>query len=190
MTTDLFPEPLVVRASVYQGGEKHTGQVALSGPPDSDWGGIEIAIRKHAIRKAKGLLITAGALCTSCGEAYEADPPPCAWCGEIRLRLWDGEAEYPITADMLRVYAPTTRFNAVATAAGRASMYAAQEFRGAAWIEMPMKERQAVMQGIVRQLLRLYPQVTPETVRTLITDGKREMPYPANWRAVYADPAG
>jgi hypothetical protein len=38
--------------------------------------------------------------------------------------------------------------------------------------------------------MRFYPETDRGTVRTLITDGKREMPYLANWLAVHADQAG
>lgn len=187
MTTDLFPEPQIVRAHVRSGDQLFTSQVPLVG---MEWADAEIAIRKFSVRKAKALLVMKGVLCASCGEMFEANPPPCPACSPVRVVLWDGRAEYPITDDMMRVYPPATRFNVVAMLPGRPTAYAAQELRGPDWIGLSMEERQRVMGRLVDELLRFYPDVAREAVRTLITDGKREMPYPANWLAVLGDQAG
>jgi hypothetical protein len=203
VTTDLFDVPYLVRAQVRRDDQVHTAQVAISG---GEWADAPITARKFAIGKAKSMLFLKGLLCLQCGESVEACPMvPCPVCPHVRVRLWDDRAEYPITDDMLRVYVPTTRFNAIATVDeprtrytgattavyyGRATRYTAQEFRGTDWTEMPMEERQRVMQGLVDELLRFYPDTDRARVRTLINDGKREMPYPANWLAVHSDQAG
>lgn len=188
MTTDLFDVPHLVRAQVRRDDQVHTAQVAITG---GEWANAPITARKFAIGKAKSMLFLKGLLCLRCGESAEACPlVPCPVCPHVRVRLWDDQAEYPITDDMLRVYEPTTRFNAVATVRDRETRYAAKEFRGPEWIEMPMEERQRVMRELVDQLMLFYPETDRATVRTLITDGKREMPYSANWLAVHGDQAG
>lgn len=197
MTTDLFPDLQIVRATVLTAdGYKHSAQVAAV---ETDWMGSPVNLRKYTVRRVKLMLLQAGALCLTCADSYDAYPPECVLHARPRVTYWDGRVAYPVTDDTLRMYEPSTRFNLIAVIPpedqpdlpirrwSTTTQYAGLELVADEWVGRPLAERHKHMQAVVDQVMEWHPETDRRRLRTLIFDGKREHPYTFNWAAVQVD---
>ncbi|AWI32728.1 hypothetical protein [Streptomyces tirandamycinicus] len=187
MTFDA-PEPLFVWARVRAGELEAVSMIPVLGV---SWGRMRPVSLRHAVRRAKVRLFNDGALCESCAGAYGDVPGPCAdarrRCSPVRLTIWTGTCEYPLTDDLLTVYPSVSRLRLFARTLGNRTLFSTVEVGAAEWTGSTPEQRHAIMRDVVERLKRSALGEDTAGIRTFIMDGEREIPYPANWTGASAD---
>ncbi|MFF0754357.1 hypothetical protein [Streptomyces sp. NPDC004267] len=108
-------------------------------------------------------------------------------CAAVRLSVEVGRQEFPLTEDLLTVYAPGDRLRLIATVTPRWSVpYAALEVLAQQWTATDLWWRHRLMETVVGNLG--LGRGDRRSVRTFIWDGKREIPYRYNWTRPASQP--
>ncbi|MGW0757129.1 hypothetical protein ACWD1Y_11675 [Streptomyces sp. NPDC002814] len=146
---------------------------------------------RAVVRRVKLMLCEAGAICAPCaGLSTGPCAIPSSPCSPVLLTIDTESGVFPLTEDLLYAYSALDRLRLIATTdpvrlgSPGQRYYVQREVDAVTWMRTEPAERHKAMQEVVDELALSVP---ADTIRTLLWDGRQEMPYAHNWARATAD---